>query len=186
MKVLVSSVIALGALFSAVSVHAQNQSVALGYAQSKIRGSGTLHGASLKYRYEDEQNAPWGIMGSLTWMKGDDSFSFQDNNGKQSRDYNVTYYSALVGPALRLNDWMSLYADMGVAHTDVDKTSQNYFTNTSTSQSHAYTSFAWGLGFIFNPWENITLNVGYEGTDADTYGDRSINSTFDFGVGYRF
>lgn len=186
MKNLTSSIILLGTLFTASAAQAEHQSVALGYAQSKIRGSGTLHGASLKYRYENEESSPWGIMGSATWMKGDDSFSYHDEMGQQSRDYATTYYSALVGPALRINDWMSFFADMGVAHVDVDRTSRNATMQTSSTHSHAYTSFAWGLGIIFNPTETITLNVGYEGTDADTYGDRSISSTFDFGVGYRF
>lgn len=186
MKFLVSSMVILGTLLTATAAQAQHQSVALGYAQSKIRGSGTLRGASVKYRYEDEENAPWGIMGSATWMKGSDSFGFVDQTGKQSRNYDVAYYSALVGPALRVNNWMSFFADMGVAHVDVDKTAHNETLQTTDTHSHAYTGFAWGLGIIFNPTENVTLNVGYEGTDIDIYGDRSISSTFDFGVGYRF
>ena len=185
MKKLLIPVFSLSMCYAGTAL-AQHQSVALGYAQSKVRGSGTLRGASLKYRYENEATSPWGMMGSVTWMKGDDSFGYTSNNGKQSRDYKSEYYSALIGPALRINDWFSLYADMGVAHIDVDKTSRNYSYNTVHTQSHAYTAFARGLGFIFNPDENITLNVGYEGTDADIYGDRSINSTFDFGIGYRF
>ena len=53
------------------------------------------------------------------------------------------------------------------------------------SESYKSTSFAYGAGIIINPLENLTVNVGYEGTTADLDDNYSING-FNIGVGYRF
>ncbi|EEV2005100.1 outer membrane beta-barrel protein, partial [Escherichia coli] len=44
---------------------------------------------------------------------------------------------------------------------------------------------AYAAGVIINPWGNMSVNVGYEGTKADIYGKHSVNG-FTVGVGYRF
>ncbi|WP_156964249.1 Ail/Lom family outer membrane beta-barrel protein, partial [Trabulsiella guamensis] len=51
--------------------------------------------------------------------------------------------------------------------------------------SEKSTSFAYGFGVTFNPVDNLSINAGYEGTQANLDGNRSING-FNVGVGYRF
>ncbi|EIR4670723.1 outer membrane beta-barrel protein, partial [Escherichia coli] len=55
----------------------------------------------------------------------------------------------------------------------------------SESVSKKSTDFAYAVGVIINPWGNMSVNVGYEGTKADIYGKHSVNG-FTVGVGYRF
>ena len=51
--------------------------------------------------------------------------------------------------------------------------------------SEKSTSFAYGAGVLINLQENIPVNIGYEGTQADMDGNYSINC-FNVGIGYRF
>ncbi|ENN8379042.1 Ail/Lom family outer membrane beta-barrel protein [Providencia rettgeri] len=62
--------------------------------------------------------------------------------------------------------------------------------NTATGHEEGHvsknsTNFAYGAGVIINPMENIAVNIGYEGTQADMDGHKSMNG-FNIGVGYRF
>ncbi|HBQ66867.1 MAG TPA: Ail/Lom family protein, partial [Leclercia adecarboxylata] len=53
------------------------------------------------------------------------------------------------------------------------------------SLSEKSTSFAYGAGLMINPVENVSMTLGYEGTEADLNGNYAING-FILGIGYRF
>lgn len=166
---------------------ADNQTVSVGYAQSKVEGFKNVRGVNLQYRYEF--NSPFSVLSSFTYMKGSDSADGYIDQDYLQVNEDVKYYSLLVGPAYRINDYISLYAMGGLAHTkaDVSVTWTNYgdgYTEKDTASASS-NSFAYGAGVIINPVENLSVTVGYEGTRADLYGNRSVNG-FNIGVGYRF
>lgn len=170
------------------NAQADNHSVSIGYAQSKVQDFKNIRGVNLQYRYEFD--APVSLLGSFSYMKGDKSQKdhFYGHTIKDQVD--TEYYSVLIGPAYRVNDYVSLYALGGMAHVKADGKSSWIWPNgvlaTEASVFKSSTSFAYGAGVIINPIKNVSINVGYEGTKADLAGgDYSING-FNIGVGYRF
>lgn len=163
---------------------ADSQTISLGYAQSKVQDFTNIHGVNVKYRYE--WSSPISIIGSFTYMSGSDNLFDADSWGNTHYDdrAELKYYSLLVGPSYRLNDYVSFYALGGVSKVKFDL-SQNYrhsnYTYTEDS-SDSKTSFAYGAGVQINPTENIAIDVGYEGSKIE---DVKING-FNIGIGYRF
>lgn len=166
---------------------ADNQTVSLGYAQSKVENFKNIRGVNAQYRYE--WDSPLSVIGSFTYMSGDDDQKYYVDSDSVKNHIDVKYYSLMVGPAYRINEYVSLYALGGVAHTkaDVDtkwvNAGDGYTQKDSLSEKS--TSFAYGAGVQFNPTEELAVNVGYEGTNADIDGSHSING-WNVGVGYRF
>lgn len=166
---------------------ADNHTVSAGYAQSKIEDFKNIRGVNLQYRYE--YNSPLSVLASFTYMKGDDEQNYYLSGDSVNNRIDAKYYSLLAGPAYRFNDYVSLYALGGVAHAKATgktrwKDSWNDKVNYENI-SEKSTSFAYGFGVVINPVDNISVNVGYEGTRASLDGSRSING-FNVGVGYRF
>ena len=186
MKKVSLAVLLAGGMISGVA-QADNQSVSVGYAQSKVEDFKNIRGVNLQYRYEFD--SPVSLLGSFTYMKGDDDQNYFLASDYVQNHVEAKYYSLLVGPAYRLNEYVSLYALGGVTRTKADghttwhNAGDNYVGRETISADS--TSFAYGAGVIFNPVENFTVNVGYEGTNADLEGDRAIDG-FNVGVGYRF
>lgn len=177
-KALVAAVVLAGSVLAAQNAMAESQTVSIGWAHSTVENAKDLNGVNLQYRYE--WNSPWGLMGSFTWMKADETV----HGGFWNSDVKAKYYSLMGGPTYRINDWVSLYGALGFANADVKEHIRYY--NGSAEHSESATSLAWGAGVIFNPIENLSLNVGYEGTNVNYWGkDHSING-FNVGVGYRF
>ncbi|ROP60257.1 putative virulence related protein PagC [Enterobacter sp. BIGb0383] len=178
--------ILLTAGMSSGAVLADDHTFSVGYAQSKVQDFKNIRGVNLQYRYEFD--SPVSIVGSFTWMKGDESVSEYDEQDLISSQVDVDYYSLMAGPAYRVNDYVSFYALGGVAHT---KASGSYrvdyddgFTEGGSLDGKS-TNFAWGAGIIVNPMTNLSITAGYEGTKANLDGNHSING-FNVGVGYRF
>lgn len=166
---------------------AENHTFSVGYAQSKVQDFKNIRGVNLQYRYEF--NSPVSFLGSFTYMKGDEDQNYYIDNDSIHNHVEAKYYSLMVGPAYRFNEYVSLYALGGVARTKAEgnTTWKNYGDNyvARSSVSEKSTSFAYGAGVIINPTENFSINAGYEGTTADLNGDVSLNG-FNVGVGYRF
>lgn len=183
MKKMAMAVVLAGGVLVAQGAMADSQTVSVGWAHAKIENASDLNGVNLQYRYEF--NSPWGLMGSFTWMKGDDSATEYDDAGSRIDDgYDAKYFSLMAGPTYRITDWVSVYGSLGFANTKIDgKTT--WGGGYSESYSANSTSLAWGAGLMFNPIENLSVNVGYEGTNSDLYGNKAING-FNVGVGYRF
>lgn len=166
---------------------ADNHTVSLGYAQSKVENFKNIRGVNAQYRYE--WDPPLSVIGSFTYMSGDDDQKYYVDSDSVKNHIDVKYYSLMAGPAYRINEYVSLYALGGVAHTkaDVDtkwvNSGDGYTQKDSLSEKS--TSFAYGAGVQFNPTDELAVNVGYEGTNADIDGSHSING-WNVGVGYRF
>lgn len=181
LAVFVAASLASGAAF------ADNHTVSLGYAQSKVENFKNIRGVNAQYRYE--WDSPLSVIGSFTYMSGDDDQKYYVDSDSVKNHIDVKYYSLMAGPAYRINEYVSLYALGGVAHTkaDVDtkwvNAGDGYTQKDSLSEKS--TSFAYGAGVQFNPTDELAVNVGYEGTNADIDGSHSING-WNVGVGYRF
>lgn len=184
-KISLAVLVAASLLSSAA--FADNHTVSLGYAQSDVENFKDIRGVNAQYRYE--WDSPFSVMGSFTYMSGDEDQHYYVASDSVKNHIDVKYYSLLVGPAYRINEYVSLYALGGVAHTKADgdtrwvNTGDGYTQKDSISEKS--TSFAYGAGVQFNPTENLAVNVGYEGTNADLQGDHAING-WNVGVGYRF
>lgn len=163
---------------------ADSQTISLGYAQSKVQDFKNIRGVNAKYRYE--WNSPVSILGSFTYMSASGNLFDNDSTGSTGYDDRVKlkYYSLLVGPAYRINEYVSFYALGGINRSNVDL-SQNYrhsdYTYTEGS-SYSKTAFAYGAGVQINPTENIAIDVGYEGSKIE----KAKNNGFNVGIGYRF
>ncbi|BAS35805.1 TPA: Ail/Lom family outer membrane beta-barrel protein [Klebsiella variicola] len=168
-------------------VFADNHTVSIGYAQSKVQDFDNINGVNLQYRYEFD--SPVSVLASFSYMQGDgeQNYHYYGDSVKNSAD--VKYYSLLVGPAYRINNYVSFYALGGAAYVKATGTTKWINVGDVTANyediSEKSTSFAYGVGVIINPVENFSVNIGYEGTQADLAGNYSING-FNVGIGYRF
>ncbi|MEG1213701.1 MAG: Ail/Lom family outer membrane beta-barrel protein [Leclercia sp.] len=186
MKNISLAVLVAAGLMSGAAL-ADNHTVSLGYAQSDVEDFKDIRGVNLQYRYE--WDSPLSVMGSFTYMSGDEDQHYYLASDSVKNHVDVKYYSLMVGPAYRLNDFVSLYALGGFAHTKADGDTRwvnggDGYTQTD-SISEKSTSFAYGAGVQFNPTAELAINVGYEGTTTDIDGSRGING-FNVGLGYRF
>ena len=104
------------------------------------------------------------------------------------------WFSVMAGPSVRVNEWFSAYAMVGVAYSRVSTFSGDYLRVTdnkgkthdvltgSDDGRHSNTSLAWGAGVQFNPTESVTIDLAYEGSGS---GDWRTDA-FIVGIGYRF
>lgn len=183
----ISLAVLLAAGLASGATLADDHTVSVGYAQSKVQDFKNIRGVNLQYRYEF--NSPVSFLGSFTYMKGDDDQNYYVDNDAVHNHVEAKYYSLMAGPAYRFNEYVSLYALGGIARTKAEgNTTWNNYGDGYVGResiSEKSTSFAYGAGIIINPTENFSINAGYEGTTADINGDVSING-FNVGVGYRF
>lgn len=172
--------------FTSASALADNHTVSIGYAQSKVEGFKDIRGVNVQYRYE--WDSPFSIIGSFSYMQGDESYSYRTQYFGETTGYDVKtklkYYSLLAGPSYRINDYVSLYALAGLANTRVEDRVV-YSSQYAEDFNDNKTSFAYGAGVIINPTNSLSVSVGYEGTRVKYYENVAING-FNIGVGYRF
>ncbi|WP_145539274.1 Ail/Lom family outer membrane beta-barrel protein [Yersinia kristensenii] len=173
---LVSSLIACFSIMS-VNVYAIGESsISLGYAQSHVKANGHSldkdhKGINVKYRYE--VNNDWGMISSFTYTDLDHDY-YQGNTKIGEGD--SRYYSLTTGPIFRINEYVSLYGLMGVAHGKVK------FPTPDESVSTSKTSMTAGAGIQFNPYPNVVFDASYEYSKLN---DVKVG-TWILGAGYRF
>lgn len=185
-------------MFSSGALFAQNHTVSLGYAQGRVGDNiiDTLRGINLQYRYEFDYNLS--IVGSLSYLTHDYNESVIDDYHKVRGSADTKYYSFLVGPGYRINNYFSLYALAGFAHTKADVKVKGHYTYSGKLVSRHYdsnsTNPAWGAGVLINPTNELSIYVGYEGSIVKI-GDNKFNfnghnkftyNGFNIGAGYRF
>ncbi|HBD81019.1 MAG TPA: Ail/Lom family protein [Leclercia adecarboxylata] len=166
---------------------ADNQTVSVGYAQSNVEDFKNIRGVNVQYRYE--WDSPVSLVGSFTYMSGDQDEHYYLFSDSVKNHIEVKYYSLMAGPAYRLNEFVSLYALGGVARVKADGHTTwvnggDYYTQRDGIDEKS-TSFAYGAGVQFNATPDLAIHVGYEGTTADLGDDYDING-WNVGVGYRF
>ncbi|RNM06601.1 Ail/Lom family outer membrane beta-barrel protein [Dickeya undicola] len=191
MKKIVFSALLASGLLCGMSVRADMNTFSVGYAQSKIQDLKRLGGVNIQYRYE--WDSALSLIGSFSYLSGDADASSPIENDVIRNHADSKYYSFLIGPAYRITPMISAYALLGAAHVKTDVSSEWFnFENSrglvsQGTQKRTFTSnaFAYGAGIIINPINNLSVNLGYEGTQADINGDHAING-FTIGMGYRF
>ncbi|MBD2786377.1 outer membrane beta-barrel protein [Xenorhabdus sp. DI] len=188
-KALLATLAVSGFMWGSV-VYADSQTVAVGYAQSKVQDFKNIRGVNFHYRYE--WDSPLTIMGSFTYMKGDKKGSYSVNNQSWQAKADAKYYSLLVGPAYRIDSQVSVYALLGFSHTKIDVT-ENEYAEINGRSIHSFwninkkaTNIAYGAGVEVNPIRNLSFYAGYEGSAAKFNGKNHGINGFNIGVGYRF
>lgn len=191
MKTLVIASMVISTLGLSAAAHAGQSTLSAGYAQSKVQDFKNINGVNLKYRYE--WDSPISVISSFTYMSGDQSESYYVYRDRIDNHAEVKYYSLSVGPAYRINPYISVYGLLGLNYNKVDYKSSwhNYAYNTyeymgEESGNQKKTSLMYGVGFQVNPIENLAIDVGYEGSRLDADGRNLSINGFNIGVGYRF
>ncbi|MDC9589245.1 Ail/Lom family outer membrane beta-barrel protein [Xenorhabdus sp. XENO-10] len=189
-KTLLATLVVSGFMCGSV-VYADSQTVAVGYAQSKIQDIKNIRGVNLHYRYE--WDSPVSIIGSFTYMKDNESGSGHNEHGPWKANADLKYYSLMAGPAYRINDYISVYGLLGFAHSKVDVSESGTergrngeIISHSVKLDNKSTDFAYGAGVDVNPIPNLSLYAGYEGSSLKGREDRLNINGFNIGVGYRF
>lgn len=154
---------------------AESHTVSLGYAQLKADDV-KLKGVNAQYRYE--WDSPLSALVSSSYLTGNDRSDYR--TGYENVD--AKYFSLLAGPAYRINEYVSAYAIGGLAQTRTDYEEKSYNGSYYSSEKNNKTSFAYGVGAIFNATPNVSINIGYEGTKVS---GNKVNG-FNIGAGYRF
>ncbi len=158
------------------SAFASTSTVSVGYAQGDAQGVvNKASGFNLKYRYEFDDNNPWGVVGSLTYLDkshnpGDDSYS------------KAQYYGVTAGPSYRINDWVSAYGLVGVGVGKFRDISDQGSAQFREKTGHTDAGVAYGAGLQFNPIQNVALDFSYEQSRIHNVDV----GTWIAGVGYRF
>ena len=186
MKKLSLAILAATTLMSG-SALADNHTVSVGYAQSKMDNFKDIRGVNVQYRYE--WDSAFSAIGSFSYMTADEDYAdYSSATDSLKAHTEVKYTSLLVGPAYRINEYVSVYALGGLAYIKADddwKWSNAGGISHREKDSYDSTSFAWGAGVQVNPTQDLAISLGYEGTKADLGNDFSING-FNINVGYRF
>ncbi|MCC8458950.1 Ail/Lom family outer membrane beta-barrel protein [Photorhabdus aegyptia] len=176
-----------GVIFSVsvitLPVQAEQNTASIGYAYVKPQDVSALNGATLSYRYElDDQ---WGLLSSFTFAKGDEKETTKNYHSKSD----IKYYSLMAGPTYRINDYVSLYGQLGLSRINA-KSSTHFSTGDTEKDEASKNTLGWGAGFIINPTTNTSITAGYEGSrfsikDGNEKDHLSTNG-FNITVGYRF
>lgn len=186
---------ALAAALSAAPALAAGQSATIGYAQGKVSGGDTLRGVNAKYNYE--LNDRWGVIGSLTYMKGSksgltDSTSIAPDilaNGERS----TKFFSLAAGPSYRLHDKVTAYGLLGVARTKADVSadwmnheSGTYVKRGTVSANAKRTGLSYGGGVQINPTQRYLVDLSYENAPGTNGQQNKRVNSFAIGLGCRF
>lgn len=160
----------------------------------KSDGYNDPKGMFIRYRYEFTDNL--GIIGSFSYAVQDGATSGyaknQDTNKTYQNKISVKgdYFSALLGPSLRINDYVSIYGLAGAAMKNYEYDLSHRYTSdgieTSRSNynnSQTKTSLAYSLGAQFNVYQHLVVDAAYEGSSGGS--DWKTNA-FTVGLGYQF
>lgn len=186
------SAAAVAATFLVSYVHAETHSLSAGYAYQEMKHFNHFAGINLKYRYEF--NTRYGLIGSFSFISGNDAYDALSSSGMAVRNnLRVKTTSLLVGPAYRINRHVSLYGLVGVNNAQTSYTPMRdeslkrpYAGDDNLYMMKHNLNFAWGGGLQINPLDYLVVDLGYEGTHGKIQGRKYTMSGFNIGVGYIF
>lgn len=178
-KTLIYSVLAMGSMVGISSANAElENSVSGGYAWSSYKTSSKTTskgfeinrdvnptGFNLKYRYEIDPQL--GIISSFTYLGKKEKAAIKNDASEILSQYSskFNYYSLLIGPSYRFNEWVSVYAAVGVAHSkgNIQWTGDHTkHIGNPDPKDMKKTSPAGMIGFQVNPLPNIVADLSYE------------------------
>ncbi|PHM64425.1 virulence membrane protein PagC [Xenorhabdus stockiae] len=202
---------------------ADTQTFGIGYSNSQISTPANtyLDGVNIHYRYE--WDSPVSIIGTFTHMRGNTNQVVQYTNSASEAHQNTLfeqpiafkskYFSLMVGPAYRINDYLSIYSLIGIAHVTNSAHKISIDTNdgsVGTGEANPAASggfdilptsdetlksneLAYGAGIEINPVKNFSVYLAYEVTRSKhaprgsrNEGVNNFINGFNVGVGYRF
>ncbi|WP_174889229.1 Ail/Lom family outer membrane beta-barrel protein [Candidatus Williamhamiltonella defendens] len=191
-KTLIYSVLAMGSMVGISSANAElENSVSVGYAWSslgvvneknnliKTNKDAGPKGINLKYRYEIDNQL--GIITSFTYLRKKEDLSGKIGPADINYSLNFNYYSLLIGPTYRFNEWVSGYAALGVVHSKVKETGK--FIDIDEKFDNKKNGFAGMIGVQVNPMPNIVIDGSFEYAKS-VYGKKA--KVWSIGLGYRF
>lgn len=169
----------------------------LGKQQTGISDYGKIHGMTFMMRLEN--TSPWSVIGKLTatknsWQNEPDGCKRGNTQcQKQQRENfykgnNAEYFSALGGPAYRLTRQISAFGLAGYAYSVVDNPSDRpgKISDIVTYSPHGSGHFAYSVGILVEPIDDISILIGHEVSAATFAGkDHSVASNF-LALGYKF
>ncbi|EBO9850973.1 Ail/Lom family outer membrane beta-barrel protein [Salmonella enterica subsp. enterica serovar Livingstone] len=205
MKKLVA--LALGTLLISSVAHAEqgNQTVSIGFIQMKsdglhniykdTKGVASLYGMSSSDGYDDpkgmfmryhyEFDDVWGIIGSFSYAVNDGKVTANTDSLRATAKITAEYASALVGPSLRVNDYVSLYGLAGMAYKHIKQNIDAYtqYGSGNSSISEDKFNFAYSIGAQINVYEGLVFDAAYEASPGNSDWK---TSGFTVGLGYKF
>ncbi|MCG3743120.1 attachment protein [Vibrio cincinnatiensis] len=148
------------------------QVFSVGYANSSVEEYGyslpdDAKGFNLKYSKTFENN--FGLVGSFTYTNLDKTY--------YDANLELTYWSLMAGPSVKLGDRVNLYGLLGFSYGKVDA------KNSWLTYSDNDNSIAAGVGAQFYITDNFAIDASYEYTEFS--GDVEVG-TWSVGAGYRF
>lgn len=176
------SLLVVGSLISSSAALADNHTVSAGYAQSKIEHLYNMKGFNLQYRYETD--FPVGVLVSATYLSGDKEEWAGSGWDYQYAKLDTKSYSLQTGPVYRFNSLASIYGTVGFSYNKVKAYYEDRWLWAEASENK--TEFAYGAGVIINPINNLSINVGYEGSRLTLLDEHVRFNGFNIGIGYRF
>lgn len=183
---------ALAVTFLVSSVQAETHTISAGYVYQEVKHFDPFAGINLKYRYE--LNARYGLIGSFSFVSGNDAYDALSSSGMTVRNnLRVKTTSLLAGPTYRINRHVSFYGLLGVNNAQVSYTPMRdeslkrpYAGDDNLYMMKHTVNFAWGGGLQINPVDYLVVDLGYEGTRGKIQGKKYTMSGFNIGVGYAF
>lgn len=175
-KIVLFSSLAVCIFVVTSTANAEKNTISFGYAQSNVKMKGDKldekpKGINIKYRYELDDKL--GVIGSTTFTH--QGYDYYQGNKKVANGA-IDYYSLMVGPSYRFNEYISAYTTIGAAY---GKAKLSGFGH---SLSQDKTSLAYGAGLQINPMPNWAIDASYE---YSKLGDFKA-ATWVIGLGYQF
>lgn len=168
-----------------------DQTFSVGYAHGKISGGDKLNGVNVKY--QAGLNDKLGIIGSATYMQGDDNLNYMIDRDRFEGKTDSKYTSLSAGPSYLFHDKIRGYATVGLAYTKVkgnvdwlNYESGTYVKRGSGSSSESRTAVSYGVGAQFYPVSQLVIDLAYEGAQSTNGMDNKSMNGVHLGVGYRF
>ena len=93
----------------------------------------------------------------------------------------------MMGPAYRFNNSVSVYLTTGISQIKIKGKDFVIGNNDPEYSRDSKTEIAYGAGFLINPTENLSLNIGYEGTSWKHADEKRLKlDGWNASFGYRF
>lgn len=160
--------------FSEEKVREQALTFGLSSSSATVMGSDfpdDAYGITGKYRKEFDDS--YGIITSFTYTGLRKTYNVYNGFASYSTTLELDYYSIMVGPTLRANEYFSVYGMLGLSH-GVSRV--GVYTDSDTA-------LGYGFGLQIDVTPKITIDASYEMTEFS--GDVKVN-TWSIGAGYRF
>ncbi|EAM1335693.1 hypothetical protein EAD09_17360 [Salmonella enterica] len=153
------------------------------YSDMSSDGYSDPKGMFMRYRYEIDDL--WGVIGSFSYAVHDGKTESNSYSSRVAVKTTGEYASALGGPSLRINDYVSLFSLAGIAYKHVKQNINVYsmYGNGASSVSENKYNFAYSLGAQINVYEGLVIDAAYEASSGNSDWK---TSGFTVGLGYKF